>query len=235
MTSGARPRRANRPMRLSAAERRSHIVRAAMDLFARKGFDGTTTKEIALASGVTEAIIFRHFATKEDLYSAIIDYQMKEKRLQIQAALDEAATRRDDRAFFIRLAEAILDHYSEDPCLMRLMLYSALEGHRLSQMVYETHAAEMFEYLTHYISRRIKEGAFRAIHPRAAVRAFVGMVVHHALVRELFDPQQKLLKLSNRQAATLFADIFLGGVLSSEASSGRPLSRRRSSSGRKTL
>ncbi|HXF05463.1 MAG TPA: helix-turn-helix domain-containing protein [Blastocatellia bacterium] len=230
-----RAQRVKQRVRLSAADRRLQIVRTAMDLFARKGFDGTTTKEIAQASGVTEAIIFRHFATKEDLYSAIIDYKMKERRLQVQAALDEAASRRDDRAFFTRLAEAILDHYSEDPCFMRLMLYSALEGHRLSQMVYETHAAEMFQYLTRYITQRIKEGAFRPIHPRAAVRAFVGMAIHHALVRELFDPQQKHLKLSNRQAAAIFADIFLDGVFSSSESSGERPSGRRSLLERKAL
>ncbi|HXF04417.1 MAG TPA: helix-turn-helix domain-containing protein, partial [Blastocatellia bacterium] len=52
-------RRTKGRVRLSAADRRLQIVRTAMDLFARKGFDGTTTKEIAQASGVTEAIIFR--------------------------------------------------------------------------------------------------------------------------------------------------------------------------------
>jgi AcrR family transcriptional regulator len=219
--------RGKRRVRLPAADRRLQIVRTAMDLFARKGFDGTTTKEIALASGVTEAIIFRHFSTKEDLYSAIIDYKMKERRLQVQAALDEAAARRDDRAFFTRLAQAILDHYGEDPSFMRLMFYSALEGHRLSQMVYETHAAEMFRYLARYISQRIKEGAFRPINPRVAVRAFVGMAVHHALVRELFDPQQKLLALSDRRAAATFADIFLNGIFSDQSVSRRPSPSRR--------
>src|SRR5919206_4747957 len=59
--------------RMAAEERRLQIVRVAMRLFSERGFRGTTTKEIAQAAGVSEAIIFRHFATKEDLYSAIID------------------------------------------------------------------------------------------------------------------------------------------------------------------
>ena len=46
-----------------------------MRLFSERGFRGTTTKEIAQAAGVSEAIIFRHFATKEDLYTAIIDHK----------------------------------------------------------------------------------------------------------------------------------------------------------------
>src|SRR5918999_3883172 len=59
--------------RLSAEERRREIVRVAVKLFSQRGFRGTTTKEIAQAAGVSEAIIFRHFATKDELYSAIID------------------------------------------------------------------------------------------------------------------------------------------------------------------
>ena len=61
------------PHRMAAEKRRQQIIDVAIQLFSQKGFRGTTTKEIALAAGVNEAIIFRHFATKRDLYSAIID------------------------------------------------------------------------------------------------------------------------------------------------------------------
>src|ERR1700722_4656225 len=60
--------------RMSAGDRRRQLLEIAIDLFAKKGFAGTTTREIALAAGVTEAIIFRHFATKQDLYAAILDH-----------------------------------------------------------------------------------------------------------------------------------------------------------------
>src|ERR671933_1039454 len=61
--------------RMAGDERRLQIARVAMRLFSERGFRGTTTKEIAQAAGVSEAIIFRHFATKEELYTAIIDYK----------------------------------------------------------------------------------------------------------------------------------------------------------------
>src|ERR687883_1828091 len=61
------------PARMAAEDRRPQIVDVAMRLFSERGFRGTTTKEIAQAAGVSEAIIFRHFATKDDLYAAIID------------------------------------------------------------------------------------------------------------------------------------------------------------------
>src|SRR5579864_3011623 len=59
--------------RLPAEQRRLNLIETAIDLFSRKGFSGTTTKEIAAAAGVTEAIVFRHFATKQDLYTAILE------------------------------------------------------------------------------------------------------------------------------------------------------------------
>src|SRR5918992_1372237 len=60
--------------RMAGEERRQQIVRIAMKLFSQRGFRGTTTKEIAQAAGISEAIIFRHFATKDELYSAILDH-----------------------------------------------------------------------------------------------------------------------------------------------------------------
>ena len=59
--------------RMPAEDRRQQIIDVAVQLFSQKGFRGTTTKEIALAAEVNEAIIFRHFATKRELYAAIMD------------------------------------------------------------------------------------------------------------------------------------------------------------------
>src|SRR5437588_12033707 len=81
MSKQAETARADKPLpaqtggRMVAGERRLQIVKVAMRLFSERGFRGTTTKEIAHAAGVSEAIIFRHFATKEELYTAIIDYK----------------------------------------------------------------------------------------------------------------------------------------------------------------
>jgi AcrR family transcriptional regulator len=58
--------------RMDAAERKQTIVEIAMPLFARKGFAGTTTKEIAEAAGVSEALLYRHFPTKAALYEEIL-------------------------------------------------------------------------------------------------------------------------------------------------------------------
>jgi AcrR family transcriptional regulator len=64
--------RAMAAIRLDAEERRKAIIDAALPLFARKGFATTTTKELAEAAGVSEALIFKHFPSKAALYSEIM-------------------------------------------------------------------------------------------------------------------------------------------------------------------
>jgi AcrR family transcriptional regulator len=61
------------PSRLSSEERRQAIVDAVKGVFAEKGFDGTTTRELAQAAGVSEALLYKHFPSKESLYAAMLD------------------------------------------------------------------------------------------------------------------------------------------------------------------
>ncbi len=59
--------------RLSSENRRQAIVDAVKGIFAEKGFDGTTTRELAKAAGVSEALLYKHFPSKESLYAAMLD------------------------------------------------------------------------------------------------------------------------------------------------------------------
>ncbi len=62
-----------RQHRLAAGERREAIMNAVREVFAEKGFDATTTRELAKAAGVSEALLYRHFPSKESLYTAMCD------------------------------------------------------------------------------------------------------------------------------------------------------------------
>ena len=199
---------------MAGDERRLQILRVAMQLFSQRGFGGTTTREIAQAAGVSEAIIFRHFANKQELYKAILDQQIcaggdGNKLSEIAETFDC----KDDFAVFSRLALHALQHHQEDEQFMRLLFYSALEGHELSQMFFEGFVAEIYNVMGGYIKQRQADGAFRTdIEPRVVVRAFIGMLIHHSLNSILWDKEQRLLKISNEEAARQFTEILLGGV-----------------------
>jgi hypothetical protein len=94
---------------------------------------------------------------------------------------------------------------------MRLLLYSALEGHELSEIFFASTAREIRSYVRRYIKQRVADGAFRDLDPNVAARALVGTVIHHAQTRALYKSDD--LKLSSRQIADRFVDIFLKGAL----------------------
>lgn len=204
---------------MTAEDRRQQILDVAIQLFSQKGFRGTTTKEIALAAGVNEAIIFRHFATKRELYSAIIDQKACAADIQmIDAEIKKAMAQQNDRKVFETIALHILNKHEEDESFMRLMFYSALEGHELSDLFFRNHVSERFRLLAGYIKQRIAAGVFRKVDPMIAVRVFFGTVLHHAIMNRFFNQSlgaQKLI-ISNRVAAERFAEIFLAGVINHE-------------------
>ena len=194
-------------------------MQAAKRLFARQGFDGTTTREIAARARVNEAIIFRHFPSKEDLYWAIIDGQCEAGGWQqgLKRQLDSGAS---DREVFIGIAEEILIRRAKDTNLSRLLLYSALENQRRSQRFFQTHVVAYYELIAEYIRRRIQEGAFRPVDPLLAARGFVGMIVYHSLIQEIFGAK-RYQNFDVKQVSTALTDIWLGGMKSSNGQAPR--------------
>jgi len=199
--------------RMAGEERRGQIVEVAVSLFSKKGFRGTTTKEIAQAAGVSEAMVFRHFATKEDLYAAIIDHKaLCSGTFEPEQAAADAIARNDDRAVFQSLAQSALEYHEKDPEFQRLLLYSALEKHELAEMFWEQFVKRVYKFLGDYIRKRQSDGAMIEMDPAIIVRSFVGMVMHHSLNNNLWDPGRRLLSISNQEAARQFTEILLGGI-----------------------
>lgn len=194
---------------LGAGQRRGQIMRAATRLFARQGFQGTTTREIAERAGVNEAIIFRHFAGKEDLYWAILEDKCHpaEDDTGLKGRLDNG----NDRQVFQAIAQDILRSNTRDPSLSRLLLFSALENHRLSQRFFRTYVAEYYEVLARHIRQRIRAGVFRRVDPLLAARGFLGMVSYHFLIQELFGGKRYRRFNSKRVTETL-TDVWLEGM-----------------------
>jgi AcrR family transcriptional regulator len=199
--------------RMAGGERRQQILRVAMSLFSQRGFRGTTTKEIAHESGVSEAMVFRHFANKEELYSAILDFKACSGDVRdLCATVAEAIRRKDDFAVFSGLARELMRHHESDTEFLRLLTHSALEGHELAQMFWERNVRGLYDFLGNYVRERQREGAMRDVDPVIVVRAFVGAVIHHSLNNTLWDTERRLLDIPNDRAADEFARILLGGV-----------------------
>ena len=203
---------------MAGEERKLQILRVAVRLFSQRGFRGTTTKEIAQAARVSEAMVFRHFASKEELYTAILDHKACASESADPCLLvADLVARKDDRAVFETLAFSALEHHEQDREFLRLVLHSALEGHELAQMFWDRNIVQIYEFLGAYIGERQRDGAFRQIEPKIVVRAFIGMLIHHSLNNNLWDPSRRLLDITNEEAAREFTEILLRGIRNNSA------------------
>lgn len=205
--------------RLTGAGRRDQILRVATRLFARQGFQGTTTKEIAHRAGVTEALIFRHFASKEELYWAVIQSKIKGAASPRERLKQKLAAGGSDAEVLAGVASEILERRAKDQTLSRLLLYSALENHRLSHRFFRTYAASHYEVLAEYIRRRVAEGGFRSVDPLLAARGFLGMIIYHSWVQELFGGK-RYQRFSVQQVSDTLVDIWLQGMRQAKTASG---------------
>src|SRR6184192_4135585 len=129
-------------IRLDSDERRQAIVDTAVPLFARKGFAGTTTRELAEAAGISEALLFRHFPSKQLLYREIL----QQVGCQGDPALEQLASLPASAAtlvcmvrFMVRrfVAGSDVDRADLDPRL-RLVLHSCLEDGDYARELFET-------------------------------------------------------------------------------------------------
>lgn len=135
-------------------EKQEKILTTALELFADKGYDATSTSKVAKAAGVSEGLIFRHFRNKEGLLNAIKQYGMEKAALVMGPILEEEEPKKIIRAalempfciptnqdtfwkllYALKWQEDIYDNSMSDP--LRRKLEAAFE-----ELKYENPAAE---------------------------------------------------------------------------------------------
>jgi len=207
--------------RIPAAARKASIIRSAAAIFGEKGFNGTKTREIAARAGVSEALIFKHFPSKEELYAAIL---AEESPLpDLLKRIETFAEQRNDVEVFTVIAETIVGG-APDSNLMRLILFSALENHELSDMFFQNHIRHFYDVLASYIEQRVEDGAFQPVESLVAARAFMGMLIYHRLLTVLF---RATLPQEPQEIVRTFVTVFMNGLLtqSSQGKKNEPQTR----------
>lgn len=190
--------------------RRQEILDAAEKLFSEKGFKGTTTKDLAAKAGVHEALLFRHFTNKQELYRAAIEAKLSRNRNTSLDQMQQCALERDDRGFFEALARSLLTRFENDPSIPRLILRTALDGHEPSKVVIERQLRVEKPTLD-YVSSRIREGAFRKMDPSHAVFAFGAMLFGY-IVRQQVVGMAAHKAYNRDKIVKSFVTIFLEGM-----------------------
>ena len=166
--------------RLRADDRRSQILAAAFEVFSERGFHGTRTRELAHRAGVSEALVFRHFPTKESLIRAIID----------SVGLDEHVSQMEDRfrdmaprEALTALAEHVLTHLREQPYVFRVVFFGILETPELAGDFYRRFLSRLLALETRLFERAFAErrgkARGKAVDPAVVARSFHGSLLFY--------------------------------------------------------
>jgi AcrR family transcriptional regulator len=144
------------PTRLPAAERRQAIVDAALDVFSAGSYRGTTTAELARAAGVSEPILYRHFASKRDLYLSCIDEAWK----RLRTCWEEGMVANPDPATWIPLLAKtyVCLRDPQTPVVSDLWMQALVEAgdDEVVQRFLKRHMREVHAYMAD-VMRRVQE------------------------------------------------------------------------------
>jgi AcrR family transcriptional regulator len=149
------------PTRLPAPERRQALIETAIRVFCDGSYRGTTTAEIARAAGVSEPILYRHFASKRDLYLAALDTVWSRMREQWEDALTASANVREA---FERISRS---HVSVHDCKFQMAelwvqaLGEAAEDDELRRHL-RGHMREVHDFIAAVIRRGQDQGVLNA-------------------------------------------------------------------------
>ena len=192
---------------LSHGERRKRIVRGAMEAFARTGFKGTRSRDLARSAGVSEALIFKHFPNKRAIQKAIIEERIRQTGEFLppelrSAPLAEALT---------RIAARVIHLSEKDPAFMRLLFYSGLEREPLAPMFFKRRVTQNISEVAGLFRAWIRKGwVRRSLDPRLCAWSFMACLFQLMAARHIFGVK----RLADRAGSLpeKVADLFLQGV-----------------------
>ncbi len=152
------------------------LVEAAVQLFARQGFSGTSTREIARLADVNEASLFRHFASKQELFWAALQSRLKRLRIrkELQTGLSEQGT--PDRVVPL-IIELLVHTATYQPELIRLLDVGFLELRPKAELVYRQHVTPIFQAISDYLKGCIKNGVLRGLDPSVTTIAMATSIL----------------------------------------------------------
>ncbi len=147
--------------RLPAAERREALIETAIRVFSDGSYRGTTTAEIARAAGISEPILYRHFASKRDLYLAALDHVWGDMRASWERALESTDNVREALETMGRGHVTVRDCKFQMAELWVQALGEAAEDPELRKHL-RSHMREVHDFMADVIRRGQAEGVLHA-------------------------------------------------------------------------
>lgn len=187
------------------------IEDAAIDLFLKQGYHATSMRQIADTAGLALGGIYNHFASKEEIFQAIIIDKHPYRQIlpAVLAAQGETA-----EEFYRNAAHIVISEMGKRPEFMNLMFIELVEfkGKHGAALV-----KEIVPRILPVFEKVIKSRKnLRVTNPALLMRSFIGMVVSY-LITEMIISNSILRKIMPKDAEQAYVDIFLHGILKESA------------------
>ncbi|HZA40914.1 MAG TPA: TetR/AcrR family transcriptional regulator [Actinomycetota bacterium] len=170
-------------------DRREDILRASLHLFAEKGFHGTSMRDIAREADITEGLIYHYFASKRDLFRAIIE---DHSFLPLLRTLPDLAGQLDLRALLIVLARGFFDVLRQNTELVRLLLQEVQVFPEEKEAFFADAVGESISELAQVLETRMNARARSQVDPQVASRLFLNSLLAFFVEQEILGGKHLL-------------------------------------------
>jgi AcrR family transcriptional regulator len=191
--------------------RRSQILEASARVFSEKGFHRTTTKEIAVAAGVSEGTIYNYFTNKSDLLISMLNFLTEKDRWEEQFT---HMLQEDFRDSIIRIFRERLVRSRANDSFSSAVLSEVLIDPDLRKRFRKQRLEPLFTAFEKYLQRTVESGRMRPIDVPLAVRVLFGTFMGLQLLRLLGDPV--LAKDKDSPLAAVLGTVFADGIAARE-------------------
>ena len=190
---------------------RTKILQAALQLFAKRGYDGTTTKDLARSAGVAEGTLFRHFANKK----AILVEVATEGWVDI---LTDLLTELSEMGNYKAVAQVMrrrLLNMRKNSDLMRVCFVEAQYHPELKESIQVEVIDKMTDVAEAFFETAMERGIYRQMNPKIVAKVFLGIFAIAGFSEQtILDPNASPQAM--QEMAEGISDIFLRGVLNSD-------------------
>ena len=191
--------------RLSAEQRRATIIEVSKRLFATKGFHGVSIDEIVNEVGVSPAILYRHFTSKEDLYQAVLQEFACTRESYVETVVE------DDISFekVLRgMTRVFVNSIVNDPDLLKMEMHSQLEGSEASQDFFLNRWKSFTDYIEYNLAELQANGKIENINVKAAALMYQGMI-RELLILKCMQTNDRFKDTSIDQLVNELVDLFM--------------------------
>jgi len=191
--------------------RRQQIIDGALQVFASKGFEKATNKEIAAVSGIgSPGLIYHYFKDKSDLFRQVFEQRLP--LLQLLKHSDNIMTKPsgDVLTIFGNAFLRILNN-STSVALFKLILSEVHRQPQTAELLNKVQPSRSFTFLTRYLAQQMEIGVLKPMHPGAAAHCFVGSLLFYTYSHEIF-PQPDTQQINPEIMVATAVEVFLQGM-----------------------